>query len=102
MYGASPAFAHAVRPRSPHIAAPADRVGKCGSMPRATATPGPPLPTLPAKIHLDHTFVLGDLVDRALRDDRALVKHRHLDAKLAHEGHVVLHHDNGALAVDFP
>ena len=35
-----------------------------------------------------------------LRRDRAFVQHGHLDAEVAHEGHVVLDHDHRAVAVD--
>src|SRR5260370_15443492 len=59
-------------------------------------------PSSPPQINLDHPLVLRDLIDRALRDDGALVQHRHLDPEFAHEGHVVLHHHDGTLAVDLP
>src|SRR6266849_11117860 len=59
-------------------------------------------PSSSPQIHLDHPLVLRDLIYRALRDDRTLVQHRYLDGEFAHEGHVVLHHHDGALAIDLP
>src|SRR5260370_13773959 len=59
-------------------------------------------PSSSPQINLDHPLILRDLIYRALGDDGALVQHRHLDPEFAHEGHVVLHHHDGALAVDLP
>jgi hypothetical protein len=42
------------------------------------------------------------VVDRAFGQHRALVQHGHLDAERAHEGHVVLDHDDRALFGDAP
>src|SRR5262245_603722 len=55
---------------------------------------------LAAQIDLDHALVLRDLVDGALRQHRAFVQAGDLDPELAYEGHVVLDHDYGAVAVD--
>src|SRR6266516_3766872 len=55
---------------------------------------------LAPQINLDHALVLRDLVDRALGQHRAFVQARDLDSELAHEGHVVLDHDHGAVAID--
>src|SRR5262245_4318193 len=55
---------------------------------------------LSPQIDLNHALVLRDLVDRAFRQHRAFVQTGDLDAELAHEGHIVLDHDDGALAID--
>src|SRR5262252_4818501 len=55
---------------------------------------------LAPQIDLDHALVLRDLVDRAFGQNRAFVQASDLDPELAHEGHVVLDHDHGAVAVD--
>src|SRR6516164_5260515 len=55
---------------------------------------------LAPQINLDHALVLRDLVDRAFRQHRAFVQAGDLDAELAHESHVVLDHDYGAVAID--
>src|SRR5262249_3972951 len=55
---------------------------------------------LAPQINLDHALVLRDLVDRAFRQHRAFVQASDLDAELAHESHVVLDHDYGAVAID--
>src|SRR5215472_14072172 len=68
----------------------------------AFAHPAPSRPKLielSSQINLDHPLVCRDLVDGALGDHGALMQHRHLDAKFAHEGHVVLDHNDGAMTV---
>ncbi len=53
----------------------------------------------PRYTSITRSFV-RDLIDRAFGQHRAFVQARDLDAELAHEGHVVLDHDHGAVAVD--
>src|SRR5262249_20185819 len=55
---------------------------------------------LAPQIDLDHALVLRDLVDRAFGQHRTFVQAGDLDPELAHEGHVVLDHDDGAVAID--
>src|SRR6516164_427693 len=55
---------------------------------------------LAPQINLDHALVLRDLVDGALRQYRTFVQASDPDSELAHESHIVLHHDHGAVAVD--
>ena len=52
------------------------------------------------QIHFDDAFVGRDIVDRAFGQDRAFVQAGHLDAELAHEGHVVLDDDDRLFLVD--
>src|SRR5882672_3958938 len=74
------AFAHAVvtrrnggqrgQRREMHVAS---------SRTRATRLCPPYVHRSPPQINLDHPLILRDLIDRALRDDRTLVQHCHLD-----------------------
>src|SRR5262245_24096343 len=56
----------------------------------------------PAEIDFHDPVVLLHLVDRALAEDAALVKHRHRPRDTAHELHVVLDHQNGSILRDRP
>ena len=55
---------------------------------------------LPSQIHFDHPLIRGDLIDGPFGQHRAFVQAGDLDAKFADEGHVMLDHHDGLLAVD--
>src|SRR5579859_7218756 len=57
-------------------------------------------PLSSSQIHFHHALVLRNLIDRALGQHRAFVQTGYLDAEVAHEGHVVLDHDDGMFLGD--
>src|SRR5229473_1237913 len=57
--------------------------------------------SLPSQIHFDHPLIRRNLIDGSFGQHRAFVQAGHLDAELAHEGHVVFDDHDGFLAIDF-
>src|SRR5918998_1731709 len=104
--GVTPSTREAQGRRDDLAAAVVHRRGCCC----AAADPPPPgegrsayrlrLPPSPPEIHFDDPFVGADRIERAFGQDRALVQDGDLDVEVAHEGHVMLDNDDGAVLGD--